>query len=427
MRKRTSSASLAVKGISISRQANTCVMYKIVLGVLGTALLLNPMGISTAASSIKDAIKEGKVEVDLRYRFELVREDGFSEDAVASTLRLRLGYRTGAYHGVFTLVDFEALEIIGGEQYNSTANGLTDFPVVADPEDEEINQAYIGYSGLKGTVFKLGRQRITLDNHRFVGDVSWRQNEQTFDAFSVKGKFTDQLTFSYAHLNNANRVFGENNPNPALADMNLFGDLINLTIRFPVGALTGYAYLLEFEDNPASSQKNLGARFIGKHTLTKGFTLLYSAEYADQSDYEDGASFIDASYFLAEAGIDLDGLTLKLGYELLEGDGTYAFQTPLATGHAFNGWADKFLTTPSDGLEDVYFSVGGRMKGIRLLGTYHDFSADAGGADYGTEVDLLISKAFKEIYHAGVKYSRYESDGFSTDTDKLWIWLQLKL
>ncbi len=92
-----------------------------------------------------------------------------------------------------------------------------------------------------------------------------------------------------------------------------------------------------------------------------------------------------------EPGIKFSSLTAKIGYEVLSGDGTDAFQTPLATGHAFNGITDKFLTTPDDGLEDIYvkaaysFAKVPLVEKISLAAAYHDFEADRGGADYGSE------------------------------------------
>ncbi|MBI4160867.1 MAG: alginate export family protein [Acidobacteria bacterium] len=372
-------------------------------------------------------LEEGKWNADLRYRFEWVDQDGKPEDAEASTLRLRLGFTTGITdHGFFGMVEFEGLQAVGNEEYDSTANGQTQFPVVADPEDEEVNQAFLGYSGIRETLFQAGRQRITLDNHRFIGNVGWRQLEQTYDAFTVGSTPTPDLTLFYGHLNNANRVFGEHNPTPGLAEFRLGGDLLNLAYRFPAGTLTGYAYLLEFEDVSAASHKNLGFRFDGKHPVRENLDLLYAAEFADQSDYRDAPATVDARYLLVEGGVRLRAVTLKAGRELLGGDGIYAFQTPLATLHALNGWADKFLVTPPDGLEDLYLYAAATVGGFRLAGAVHDFGADAGGADYGTEIDLSLEKPFREIYAWGLKYAGYDSDGFATDTDKAWAWLSLR-
>ncbi len=401
-------------------------MNRLVLFIACGCVLSMASSSAIAEGPLTDALTQGEVNVDLRYRFELVDEEGFAQDAEASTLRLRLGYETGSYHGVFARVEVEALETIGSERYNSTANGLAGFPVVADPEDGEINQGYIGYSGVENTMFTLGRQRIALDNHRFIGNVGWRQLEQTFDAFAVKSDVRAGVALFYAHLDNANRIFGAHHPDPVFAESDLSGDLVNVSIASPIGTLTGYAYLLEFQDAPASSHKDLGVRLTGER-ITDGVVFLYTAEFADQSDYEGGASSVDATYLLGEAGIELHGFTLKLGYEQLGGDGTYGFQTPLATLHAMNGWADKFLSTPPAGLEDLSFSVATTVRGVKIVGAYHDFSADEGGDDYGTELDLAITRKFKEIYTVGAKYASYDAGSLSTDTDKLWLWFQVSL
>ncbi|MFQ5877470.1 MAG: alginate export family protein [Acidobacteriota bacterium] len=392
-----------------------------------TALVIVLLGLPPATRAVEpvgEALTGGTVRVDVRYRYEFVDQDGFGEDARASTVRLRLGYETGSYHGLFAYGEFEDVNAVGSEQYDSTSNGLTRFPVVVDPEGAEVNQVYLGYRGLEGATFLLGRQRIILDNHRFIGNVGWRQNEQTFDALSARLEVDDRLSLFYGHLNNVNRIFGEDHP--SLSELNLDADLLNVSYEFPAGTLIGYAYLLELQDTPAASHKDVGVRFRGRHALTDDLRLLYTAEYADQSDYRDAPSSVDASYRLAELGLGIKRLTVKAGYELLEGDGAYAFQTPLATLHAFNGWADKFLVTPLDGLRDLYLSVGATLAGVRLLGVYHDFSADDGGADYGTELDLLVAKTFHGKYTAGLKYAGYSADGFATDTDKLWVTLQVR-
>merc|ERR1712169_49069 len=89
----------------------------------------------------------------------------------------------------------------------------------------------------------------------------------------------------------------------------------------------------------------------------------------------------------------VSGVTLALGNETLgSDDGEFGFNTPFATKHAFNGCADKFLGTPADGLSDTYLKVAGNVAGVKLVGFYHDFSADEGSADKGSEIDFLAAK-----------------------------------
>ena len=68
------------------------------------------------------------------------------------------------------------------------------YPVVADPESYEINRLQLTNTSIIDTTITLGRQRIVLDDHRFVGNVGWRQNEQTFDALRVVNKHIPNLT-----------------------------------------------------------------------------------------------------------------------------------------------------------------------------------------------------------------------------------------
>src|SRR5690606_27715787 len=125
----------------------------------------------------------GDLIFDARLRYESVDQDGLPENANALTLRTRLGYETPDWHGLKLLVEGENVTALV-EDYNSSTNGKLRYPVVPDPETTELNRLQISFTGDKGEAV-VGRQRIILVNARFVGNVGFRQNEQTFDA--VKG------------------------------------------------------------------------------------------------------------------------------------------------------------------------------------------------------------------------------------------------
>lgn len=359
----------------------------------------------------------GRVFGQLRYRYELVEQEGFTNKAKASTLRTQLGYDTDNYHGFGALVQFEDVRTIGQERYNSTVNGLAQYPVVADPEDTEVNQAYLRYVGWSATTVKLGRQVITYDNHRFVGDVGWRQNQQTYDAVTVVNTSLTDTTISYAHVTNVNRFFSE--AHPTLSDVDVNADFLNVAFKaFPGGTLVGYGYFIDFEPGQpfavTASNKTLGLRFDGSRK-TAGPAWLYTLEYAKQSDYADGSAIIDADYLFGSIGADVVGVQLKLGYEVLGGDGIYALQTPFATLHSHNGWADKFLVTPRDGLVDATLSVGGKVAGVNWLAVYHDYTSDNLDYGYGKELNLLGAwKATKQLTLLA-KYADYRGDRNDTN------------
>ncbi len=379
-------------------------------------------GAPAKAGTFTEALTAGKAEVNMRLRYERVEQNNALKDADGLTLRTRLGYGSADYRGLRAYLEMENTSSLI-EDFNSGpgGNGKSSYSVIADPDNSEVNQAYVSYSGIPDAHLKIGRQRMIWDNARFLGNVGWRQNEQTYDAVDFTNTTVPHLSLNYAYIDKVRNIFG--------ADADMSNHLIHASFDgLDFAALTLYGYFLEYNASSglrANSNRTLGG-FIDGDYGAGSTRLLYRAEYARQSDYADGNNAIDADYYHFILGGTAKGISVKFGYELLGADSFSGFETPLATKHAFNGWADIFLNTPVDGLQDRYLSVGGKFKGFKLLGVYHDFRADKGGADYGSEIDLLAIKKFTKHYSAGIKYARYNADDFSVDNDKFWLWAELK-
>jgi hypothetical protein len=377
--------------------------------VLGLTSLALP---GTAYSDpLTEAAQASTLHADIRLRYEGA-DDSVNPDADALTLRSRVGFTTGQLSGFSLLAEFEDVRTVGGvDDYAPHRPG---FAVIADPEVTQVNRAFLRYQGDGGVDLGLGRQRIIYDNARFVGNVGWRQNEQTFDAFTGAIQPLADLTVSYAYLDKIEGI------TPAF-DADVDSHLLNLQYTgLGFGTVTAYGYLLEDDDSNAENDTG-GIRFNGSRSVDS-VEVLYTAEYA----YQDTNAF-DASYWLLEAGATVGTVTVKLAHEVLgSDDGAYGFQTPLATKHAFNGWADKFLVTPATGLKDTFATLAATVAGVSLTGVYHWFDADEGAQDYGTELDLQAVKAFGKHYTLGLKYARYSADDFSADTDKVWLWGEFK-
>lgn len=380
-------------------------------------------GQASAAETLTGALTEGKAGLDFRLRYESVDQAGMAEEATAMTLRSRLDYTTGSYQDITGFVQFDDVTAITDDYNDATGlpSAKTNFPVVADPEGTEVNQAKLSYTGIEGTTITAGRQAVILDNARFVGNVGWRQNEQTYDGLTVVNTSLADTTIVYGYVTNVNRIFGEAS---SKGDINTETHLFNVGYTgLGLGKLSAYGYFLDLVDAPAASTSTLGMRFAGGAAVGEGVKALYALEYATQSDYKDGAATIDADYNLIEGGLSVNGVTAKIGMEVLGADGS-AFSTPLATAHAFNGWADKFLATPANGLEDTYIKVSTKLAGVKLVAAMHDYSADQGGASYGDELNLLAAKKFGKNYTLLAKYASYSADTHGTDTDKLWLMAQ---
>lgn len=390
--------------------------------ILTSSLLLVSSQTSLVhADALQEAISDGTASVNARYRYESV-DDSTNLDAKASTLRTRLGFTTSTKNALSAHIDFETItRVLADPDYNSTANGQTSFAKVVDPSGTEVNQAFLKYVFSPEASVIAGRQRIILDNARFVGNVGWRQNEQTYDAIRVSLKPVKDISLELINIQQVNTITAketETNHNLINAAFSGIGG----------GKLTSYAYLLENDGAPNSATSTLGLRYKG--ALDK---FLYTVEYAKQSDSGDSTLSFDVDYILAELGYKIaDNTKAFIAIETLGSDGgTVSFQTPLATKHAFNGWADKFLATPGTGLTDTYLKVVSKVAGIKLVGMYHDFSSDFGSTDYGTELDLLAVKKIDKIFTVLVKYASYSADvlagPLSKDTDKIWLQLEMKL
>ncbi|GGD63511.1 hypothetical protein GCM10010990_11260 [Croceicoccus mobilis] len=361
------------------------------------------------------------IEGTLRYE-SVSQPDTAADDADALTFRIRSGaeFKTG---GLFLLAEAEAtLAII--DDYNDTipGNGVEPYSVVADPDNIELNRLAIGYSA-KGTTVTLGRQAINLDDQRFVGAVAWRQNEQTFDAARVQtkiGPVSLDGTYSFSQRT----IFGVDSPNEHF-DGNIY--LVNGGFDLSSVKVKAFAYLIDYDTRLAYSSQTYGVRAAGAVPLGGSTKLNYVLSYAKQSDYGDNPIDYSADYIGAEAGLGFGAFGIKGGYELLgSDDGVAAFQTPLATLHKFNGFADLFLSTPANGLQDYYggasYKIGdmGPLKGLAAGVTYHKFESDEGGMNYGDEIDATL--AFK-VGKVGLlaKYANYNAKEWATDTEKFWF------
>tara|TARA_R110002110_G_scaffold194517_16_gene403496 strand:+ start:4515 stop:5768 length:1254 start_codon:yes stop_codon:yes gene_type:complete len=388
-----------------------------------TTLLALPLLASTGHA---DEIK-WKPVLDARVRYENVDQTGFTKDADALTARLRAGIEASL--GDFAiLVEGEGTLPIT-EHYNSTTNGKAAYPVVADPENAELNRLQIQYTGFTETTVTVGRQRINIADQRFVGSVGWRQNEQTFDAVRVESKALGPLTADVTYSWSDRTIFGYDS-----AIKSIRGDNFFATLGGSVGILKldGFAFLVD-QNEPSRlqfSSQTYGLRAATEFTLAEDTKLALTASYARQSDWKDNPNSYKADYWLADAALTLGKIGINANYEILGADAGAAFtsfQTPLATLHKFQGWADKFLTTPANGIRDLNSGASYALGKIAILGpvkiagAYHDFRSDIGSAKYGHEWNAMLVMKPRSDFTVIAKFADYRADTFSTDTQKIWI------
>lgn len=408
---------------------------------------------SVASPTFSDQVADGKLILEVRGRYEGVdqaKTATLTDDAAAYTIRTRLGWETAEFRGVKGLIEVEDVRHIGPEHFAVNAPGASTpplngahkakYPISNDPDVTELNRLQLAWTPSTAIQVVAGRQRILLDDQRFVGNVGWRQDEQTFDAIRTDLAY-GRFKATYAYVTRVNRILGE------MTDWESDSHLLNATWS-PAEALRlqGFVYALDFGNSAINSSLTTGAKASGK-TWTGLYQLAYSATYAKQSDYHHNTPGFDLTYFGGDIAGTFDIYTVKASYESLEGDGVRGFTTPLATVHAFQGWADAFVSPGGnksfvDGIEDanLTFTAKPRFKRTYFFNTeflvrYHDFNGHRTGADLGHEWDVAFAASITPKLSIQLKYADFKRErtapaGTATSPasrTKAWITLEYKL
>ena len=373
-----------------------------------------------------------KPVAEARVRYENVDQDGIAKKADALTLRVRGGVQANSGPLSATVVAQGTLAAI--DDYYDGLNGVANRPIVADPENIALYIAQLQYK-TKALTLTAGRQKLVLDDERFVGNVGFRDNAQTFDAVRAELTPLPKLKLDVAYAWSVRSIWGIDGRGArqqAIAGDNV---LANLSYVTPVGTLTGFAYLVDQDEaavqNYRMSSQTYGVRLAGARPLSKAVKASWQLSYARQSDYHRNPNDYSADYWLADATLEVKGWKLNGGYEVLGASSGFAltsFETPLGTNFKFQGWADKFLVTPPNGVRDLYVGGGyglkelGPFKAVSFQAAWHRFESDRLSQHYGNEIDLLASAKWRKTA-ISVRYAHYDAKSFATDTDKLWLQL----
>jgi hypothetical protein len=371
--------------------------------------------------SLGQALSSGDGGIDFRLRYEFVNADDVSNNSNALTLRSALSYRTQKWKGFDFFLEAVNVTAADDASYSTGpgpySNGITDRPVVPDPELTLFTQVILGFESF-GTRMQLGTQEINLDDQRFIGAVGWRQNHQRFESFRLSNNSVSKATFNVVAMSRVQRVTGANQA------MTTF--LLNGKYDFSkVAALSLYAYLLDFVDQSlwGASTSTIGGRLTG-NIPAGAFSVPYEAQFAHQADMATNPDTVNQNYAHLMAGLTRWGVTLKLGYEMLGGnDSDGQFNTTLATLHKFNGWADRFLVTPKSGLQDFYSNLGGSYGRFRWAAIYHNFKAESIDSQYGDEWDLLVGYKAPWGMDFFAKSAFYQADTHLANMDRFWTWI----
>ncbi len=355
---------------------------------------------------------------DARVRYEF-REEGNLDASHAGTVRLRPGL-TFLPDGPFSVfVEGEFTSALLDDFQSGPSPDLEPFTPgntpIFDPETAELNQAYAQYKK-NGFQIRVGRQRYILDNSAFVGNLVWRQNEQTLDAATLS--YTgDDYSISYAYANQVNRIFGSD-ANGLLRELEGDIHLLNGWKKFGDLKVGGYAYLIDFDEAPNNAFLNrASSNTFGGYVKYQG----WHAEFAFQTDGDSSnLNRNESIYAHVYYGTTAGNFKLKAGLEHLEED----FYTPLSTVHLFNGFADNFIASrlgiaDNPGINDLYVMAGTEVADVHLKGFAHYYTNDSVSQDFGWELDFVAHKQLSEGVHLITKLAYYNGGGGGANDDNI--------
>ncbi|MCH8841936.1 MAG: alginate export family protein [SAR324 cluster bacterium] len=396
-------------------------LFRLILVVYMAGLLVPTVD----AEPLLDALKNGEPSLNLRWSYETADLEGGTKAASGLILRTRLGYRTAPFWSQTTaFLHFQDVRPTGLQDY---APEDADFDTIADPTGTAVYEGYLENKALPDTQVRLGRQEIILDNHRLVGNIGWRQHNQSFDAVLVTNDSLADLKFIVGRVWRVKTIFNTE------VDLEHFVILETVYEGIEEHRLSFYNFLLDSRGGTDSDRdlSTLGARITGS-----GGPVSYEADYSAQSGYADNSS--DGGTMLnGFVSATVVGVKLGVGYGEISGatNSARAFDTLFSTAHAFNGWADQFPATNggnlTNGLKDTYLHVDGTVAGYKLLARFHQFQQESESDNYGSELDLLVATKLAENLKGLIKYAGYVADsgndlGDNTASNKTLTWVRLE-
>ncbi len=396
------------------------------------ACLLALVTPTQATESFTDALTNGKASGDFRFRIKFSDTVGKRLNAYSVTLRSRLTYETGSWNNLSALIEPQDVSIIGQDRYNTTANGKSQYPLVADAPGTEMNRAFIQYIPQADTKIRYGRQWMELDHQRFIYKADWRQHSQTFDALTVINTSLPDIKIHYGRVSHVNRLYGDESP---YGNADIKSHFLNVTFsRYKAAKTIIFAYLNEYQNSdypgpsdflrftPERSHQTLGIDVGGPIPLNDDWTLLYKVSGAVQSPYADSTRTESVHWYHLRLGLSYKGYAVMVIKEQFSNDNGYTFNVPffpeflMQKGVNFDGvnveglafkkqWGDKWVV----------------KAGFRQFTTYN------GGKDLGEDTDLYVEYFLSKNYRIGTRlttYNHVEKDIY-TDAKKASIWFRL--
>ncbi|MDD7984483.1 alginate export family protein [Lentisphaera marina] len=399
-----------------------------------TCFLMSALAATAAekANDFGEIFTKGELDLKARLGYEHASVQGSAnDDANALTLSNYVGFRTAEIGGLSFYAQYHSNQRVVSDYNDTEGHGAGEYEVVADPDVTRWQQVYADFTLIPDTKVRVGRQVILQNDVRFIGNIGWRQTEQTFDAVSITNKSIDKLELFAAYADKVNTIFGNSVE---------YDHILMFNAKYKLAethTLTGFSYFVDGDEDlkakggtahkgaTTNDSATYGVRVDGKFD-----DFIYDATFAYQTDYADSDDN-ETMFTHLYGGYKMGDWTPGLGYMFIdERDENFAFDTLFSTAHKFNGWSDRFLGTNggnlADGLQDYYIDLKGSFMGNKVVLAYHYFDDVAGNDDYGMEYNALVARKLTDNLTASVKAAYFvgnddRGDGYANDDMNVWL------
>lgn len=394
---------------------------------LSAVLLTGSIAMPAMAQETPLDIFKPRVSGDLRLRYQHLNQADFMENGNALTLRILGGLEVDLFKDTSFLAEIEGVVALQGD-YDDGTGVNSEFPLIPDPEGLELNRFQIISEAIPKTRLTIGRQRLALDDWRFIGAFPFRQNNQSIEAIRIETTAFGPGIFDVGYFNKVRRPLGGDNVNGVFSGDSLFA---NYNLATPFGRVSLFHYALDLETSAADSREagdstqTTGARVLGRRDWDN-VSFVWEGSYAQQSDYSNNPIDYTADYGLVEFSIKPHAFTFKVRGEVLGSDNGQSLQTPLASLHRFQGFTDQFLRTPVDGVRDYSilaqydFGSWAGVSDIKAFARHHWFQADTDGRAYGKELDMSVQATINKT-RVALEYGSYKAKSFSSDSKAVFL------
>ncbi|PKH89218.1 alginate export family protein [Colwellia sp. Bg11-28] len=390
-----------------------------------TALLF--LTVYVGETFAENSVTETEFSFATRVRYESVKQAALSAEALTVKLRLDASKKLTNSLSLFLQLDYVQAYL---NDQHSDGVVFIDKPVIADPAGIDVNQAFVNYS-FDDYFFTLGRQSIKHGNERFVGDVGFRQNDQTYDGLRITKLLLSGVSFDYAYISQVNRIFGRDadsslstsdirfiplkgkRPVGQLGKHDVNAHLLNLEFKeWQYADLSAYAYVVDNYDAVLFSNRTFGFSSNFRHKIG-AIKWIGSIESAWQKKQK-STTRDWINYWQWELGAKVQSWQLSIRQEQLGQKDDEAFITPLATLHKFQGWTDQFLTTPKEGLMDASVRLLWKKRPFTLDLRLHQYDSVKNNIDVGSEFNADLIYQYNRKHELKLRFAYFDPSNAQT-------------